>query len=139
MTHTKIYRTWVSMRERCLSKTDKFKNNQKYKNYLLRGITICDRWNKFENFYKDMGDPPNKAHSLDRIDNNGNYSPENCRWATQSEQANNKRNNRYLTYNSKTQTVANWSKELAIPIARLRSRMLKKWDIEKVLSTKFRP
>lgn len=77
---------WRGMHHRC---SDKYTKN--YKNYFLRGITVCERWNDFENFYKDMGPRPNPKLSMDRIDNDKGYSPENCRWATRSVQNKNQR------------------------------------------------
>jgi len=87
MTGTKVYNTWRRIRQRVMNE-----NATGYKNYGERGIDICERWEKFENFYKDMGDPPTKKHSIDRINNNKGYFPDNCRWATPHQQAINKRN-----------------------------------------------
>lgn len=109
--HRPEYITWKAMKQRCYDV-----NCKAYFNYGGRGIKVCDRWlNSFENFLADMGEKPSPAHSLDRIDTNGDYCPENCRWATREEQANNKRSSIMIEYNGKTQTFAQWSKELNIP------------------------
>ena len=84
------YRAWQNMKARCYNP-----NNKYYKNYGERGIEVCDRWkDSFENFFEDMGPKPSSKHSIDRIDVNGNYEPENCKWSTDQEQARNKRNQR---------------------------------------------
>jgi hypothetical protein len=87
MHNTPEYRTWTGMKERCYNPSA-----DSYKNYGGRGITVCDRWrDDFPAFYADMGPRPSENHSLDRRDTDGNYEPENCRWATRSEQQKNKR------------------------------------------------
>lgn len=83
---TNIYLRWRSMLHRCLDKT-----NKRYTDYGGRGITVCDEWLNFSNFYSDMGDPPSKSHQIDRIDNNKGYCKENCRWVTNSQNSRNKR------------------------------------------------
>lgn len=87
---TKTYRAWLNMRDRCVN-TKSFK----YKYYGGKGVKVCDEWQSFENFYRDMGHAP-VGMSLDRIDTNGNYEKSNCRWATGMEQAKNKTNNMFL-------------------------------------------
>lgn len=109
-TPTKEYHTWTAIRQRCLSKT-----SHAYKDYGGRGITICDRWlNSYENFLSDMGRAPSKKHSIERLKNNQGYSPENCKWATRAEQANNKRSSIIIDYRGKQQTLKQWCNELGV-------------------------
>lgn len=88
----KLYSAWFGMNQRCFNK-----KNKQYANYGGRGIRVVERWWIFENFVADMGEPPSHVYSLDRKDNNGNYKPDNCRWATQTEQNLNKRLSRTNT------------------------------------------
>jgi hypothetical protein len=112
------YAIWKSMRTRCCNK-----NCAAYKHYGGRGIKICQRWmDSFENFLNDMGERPSMEHTLDRIDNNGDYCVENCRWATQLEQKNNTRKNAFLSFNGKTQTIAYWARELNLSPATISGR-----------------
>jgi hypothetical protein len=103
----------------------------KYARWGGRGITICERWSTFENFYADMGDPP-EGHSLDRIDNDGNYEPENCRWADASTQIRNRRvmkTERLITHNGKTLNLTDWSLSLGLERGTVARRIDKYgWD-----------
>ena len=92
--------------------------------YALRGITVCDRWLSFENFLEDMGERP-AEHTLDRIDCNGVYEPPNCRWATVTQQANNKRSSKRVTIGDETKTVTEWCKALGLSINTVWSRVNK--------------
>lgn len=105
------------MKSRCLNK-----NKKSYSDYGGRGIKVCDRWMKFENFLEDMGERP-AGMSLDRIDNNGNYCKENCRWATNHQQANNKRSNRLVTFHGVTKSASEWADDLGINRATLYDRL----------------
>lgn len=126
---TKTYQAWVSMKRRCYDT-----NLANYPCYGGRGITYDPHWERFENFLEDMGVAP-EGTSLDREDNNGNYCKANCRWATPKEQSNNKRNNKLLTYKDKTQTQAQWARELGISPQVIRSRIeLYGWSVEEALS-----
>ena len=129
MTDAPIYRTWVGMLQRC--RNPKTPN---YQNYGGKGITVCERWTKFENFHEDMGPRPD-GRTLDRIDNEGNYEPSNCKWSTASEQMNNRRN-----------TVMINGEPLAVVARRhgMKPRVLYKryvvlgWTLERALNTSVR-
>lgn len=132
-TGTKVYRAWRHMLNRCGNP-----NDGKWKDYGGRGISVCERWQSFEHFYTDMGDPPDGT-SLDRIDVNGNYEPSNCRWATPVVQARNKRGNHLLEFRGETKTMAEWSEQLGIASGVLQQRLGRHgWDIERALTTPVR-
>jgi hypothetical protein len=120
---TVTYKRWAGMINRCYNSKDSF-----YYCYGGRGIKVCDQWLKFEGFYEDMGECPTGL-SIDRIDNNDNYYKENCRWATNKEQSRNKRNNRIIKFNNKTQCLQGWAEEIGVSEPVLCQR-LKKWTIE---------
>ena len=117
MCKTSVYKSWTGLKDRCLNK-----NCKSYEDWGGRGITVCDRWLKFENFYKDMGECP-KNKSIERIDNNKGYYKKNCKWATRKEQANNKRNNHLIMFKGKTKTIAQWAEELNINPGTLYSKV----------------
>lgn len=123
--------------ERCYNPKD-----PDYHNYGGREITVCDPWldpiHGFDNFLKDMGLPPAPGLTIDRIDNSKGYSPENCRWATDEEQANNKRTNRPITYNDVTKNLGQWAKFLGIQKDTLRLRLEYGWSVEKAFTTPVR-
>lgn len=113
-------------------------NNIGYKDYGDRGITVCEEWLKFLNFYKDMGERP-KDHSLHRINNEKGYYPYNCEWATPEKQMRDTRDNLYVTYRGKTQLLIEWSEETGILYKTLWDRMYKLgWSPENALTTPTR-
>lgn len=113
------------MKHRCSNPT-----NHRYSDYGGRGIRVCERWEKFENFLADMGPRPNKTLSLDRIDNNGNYEPGNCRWATMKQQRENARGITLLTIGSETLCVKDWAQRLGINRSSLVYRLKNGWKPE---------
>lgn len=131
---TRIYNTWLQMIQRCTNT-----NNTHYKDYGGRGITVCNRWFKFENFNEDMGEHWKPGLTLERRNNKEGYSPENCYWATRKQQARNRRNNLYITYNKRTRLLIEWSKETRIPYDTLRARIyILGWLVKQALTTPVR-
>ncbi len=126
------YLIWKGMKQRCENP-----RNPNYKNYGARGITICAAWRtSFATFLHDMGPRPSPQHSLDRQDGAGNYTPENCRWATPLMQARNTRRNRLITHNDRTMTLSMWAEETGIAYAVLFARLDRLgWDIPRALTT----
>ena len=134
MRYTAEYRIWKHMRGRCLCPTD-----ASFDRYGERGISICQQWiDSFDSFYSDMGPRPSPKHSIDRIDNSLGYTPENCRWATSTIQANNRRSNHLVTYNGKTHTITEWAQIVGIKQPTLRKRLRNGWSIERALTTPLR-
>lgn len=140
---TALYSIWEAMVARCENK-----NFRQYASYGGRGIRVCDRWRRgngiksgFECFAEDMGERPSKKHSLDRIDNDGNYEPGNCRWATKEVQQNNMRSNVRIETNGKTLTMTQWARELGINPRSLIKRLRRGWPPELAVTTppKHRP
>ena len=124
-----IYNVWKLMIARCC---DHRRTN--YPTYGGRGIKVCDRWrNSFEAFVADMGERPSPKHTVDRIDNNGDYTPQNCRWATIHQQARNRRSNRLGTLNGKTQSIAAWIEELGASRTRTYWRLSHGWTLDRAL------
>lgn len=112
-----LYQTWLSMKDRCNNYA-----NPQYKHYGLRGIKVCNKWNKsFFHFISDMRMKPSSEYSLDRINNSGNYTPDNCRWATSKVQNNNKRTNRQITFGGETKNFTEWAKHYDIGLSTLDS------------------
>lgn len=122
---TPEYAVWRAMLDRCRLQT-----HPAYKNYGGRGITVCERWHKFINFYADMGAQPFKGASIDRVDNNAGYSKENCRWANTTTQSRNRRNNRLLTIGDETLTVAEWSGRSGVRHNTILYRLAHCWQVK---------
>jgi hypothetical protein len=132
---SKLYSAWQAMKVRC------YGTLPVNVSYLQRGTVVCERWlngeegiSGFECFAEDVGPPPSRLHTLERIDNNGNYEPGNCRWDTRLAQGNNKRNNVFLEHEGKRLTLAQWAREKGITYACLRYR-LREWGAKRMLNT----
>jgi hypothetical protein len=124
------YGVWDGMIQRCTNP-----KSPAFYRYGERGITVCKRWADFRLFYKDMGPRPTPQHSLDRIDNDGNYEPANCRWATKHAQARNTRRNTWITIGNRRMVLADWAREHGLDPAVVRMRVRNGWDIERALNT----
>lgn len=127
------YNVWNNMKGRCTRP-----NHPEWPRYGGRGIKVCDRWlESFANFFADMGERPSPAHSIDRIDNDGNYEPGNCRWATGDVQNRNNRRTRLLTLNGVTKCMKDWCAEYGVPARTLKYRMEKMgMTLEQALTAK---
>ena len=139
-TQTRLYTVWLDMRRRCEKEYD-----QVYKYYGARGITVCEEWQDFQNFYNwayENGYDENAEYgrcTLDRIDNNGNYCPENCRWVDGKTQANNRHTNVSFEFNGETHTLAEWARISQLSYRTLYSRYITyKWSAVKTMTTPLR-
>jgi len=130
MWKTPEYNAWRDMRSRCYRST-----HRHFKNWGGRGITVCERWREsFEAFYEDMGPRP-EGHSIDRIDNSGNYEPGNCRWTTSTQQLRNTRRNNLLTVRGRTQCITAWADESGICSETIHHRLRAGWEVEAAIFT----
>ena len=133
MSGTPEYQAWIDMKHRCFNP-----NNKQYLYYGGRGIAVCDLWLNLDNFLADMGTKPSPKHSLDRIDNNGDYSPKNCKWSTRVEQNNNQRTNRLITIENDTRTIAQWAKKMGYGENVIPRRLYRGWSEYKAVMTPVR-
>lgn len=126
--HSKMFGIWWAMHQRC--------NNEKtksYKWYGARGIAVCDRWRKFENFLEDVGSAPPNC-SIDRVDNALGYSPDNWKWSTCTEQNRNRRSNKMILFNGETKPLAEWVEDLSLNYGRVQQRLYNGWSVEDAFS-----
>ena len=127
--YSRLYRVWMHMRERCSNK-----NNKRYSRYGGRGIKVCEEWQKFMTFYEwAVSNGYRENLTIERIDNNGGYCPQNCKWIPMVEQAKNRSNNHYIEYNGETHTIADWARIVGISERRLWYRINARWPLEKAL------
>lgn len=135
LTKTHLYQTWSNVKSRCYDK-----NSRPFKDYGGRGIEVCEEWrNNFVAFYEwAMCNGYRQGLTLDRIDNDKGYSPENCRWATVKEQSNNRRSNTYLMFRGEKKTASQWAEECGLSRDSLYHRLACGWSIEKALTTPMR-
>lgn len=134
LSETKVYSEWTNMKTRCYNQ-----RHTQYKDYGGRGIRICDRWiNDVQAFYDDVSVLPyfgEKGYTLNRIDNDGDYEPNNVQWDSAMAQNNNKRNNYLISYNGETHTIAEWARMKSIPYSMLYQRITRlHWNVEKALT-----
>lgn len=127
---------WQTMKDRCFNP-----RNKDFADYGGRGITVCDRWSgskDFVNFLTDMGPRPAKGYWLERIDNDGNYEPRNCRWATPKEEQRNRRDNHPLTHNGLTLCISGWAEQTGLADSTIRRRLHRGWSVTDALMTPLR-
>ena len=129
-TRSRLYVIWCHMKERCENP-----NSKRYSLYGGRGIKVCDSWKGDYRSFRDwsLSNGYTTSLTIERIDTNGNYSPENCRWATQKEQCNNRRTNHLLTYEGRTQTLTQWAEEKGFRADTIKHRLKRGWSIKDAL------
>lgn len=129
-TGTRLYRIWTGMLSRCKTNRPKF-----VATYVSRNITVCDEWKDYQAFHDwAISNGYRDDLTIDRIDVNGNYEPNNCRWVTQKVQQNNRSNNHLITFNGKTQTMSQWADELGMRAMALQHRIMRGWTVEQALT-----
>lgn len=134
MSKTPEHKTWSNIHARCEDP-----KHVSFKYYGVKGVRVCDRWKSFEAFFEDMGNRPSPNHSLDRINPDGDYCPENCRWATWTQQNNNRRNNRRLTLGGITMSCAAWDRKCGFRPYTITGRLFRGWSAERAITTPLGP
>lgn len=129
---TRTYRSWSNMKKRCLNPKDRA-----FPDYGGRGIKVCKRWGRFENFLSDMGECP-EGLFLERINNNSGYFKSNCKWATMREQSRNRRSNVHITHNGKTMLMVDWAVEVGLPYKTIAHRIALGWGTSRALTRPLR-
>lgn len=134
-TRSKLYVTWCHMIERCYNP-----HSERYESYGGRGITVCAEWKSDFSSFRDwaLANGYDKRLTLDRIDNNGNYEPTNCKWSTQKEQCNNRRSNRLLTYKGETKTMTQWAESIGMNVGTFKYRLRLGWSVKDAIETPVR-
>lgn len=125
-----LYATWQNMRSRCENP-----KNKRWPNYGGRGIRVCENWTQFDKFLQDVGPRPSKKHSLDRIDNDGDYEPGNVRWATTTEQARNKSSSKIYEWAGMSMCLSEWCERADMPVSTVRARIKANWPFVTAIST----
>jgi hypothetical protein len=125
---TPEYKSWAAMIARCC-----VPSNGMHHRYGAKGITVCERWRTFENFLADMGPKPTLGHSIERENNSKGYLPDNCRWATRTEQQRNRTNTRTLTIDGVTKPQTQWAEDSGTPISRIKSRLAMGWSAKEAV------
>lgn len=134
MTKSRVYKIWDGIKRRCLNP-----KMTGYERYGGAGINLCNRWLRFENFFKDMGNPPSQEYSIDRIDGTKGYTKKNCRWATKIQQQANIKSNVNMTFEGQTFNQSEWVRKTGLHLSTIRTRLRLGWSIEKTLSIPARP
>lgn len=129
LSRTPPYRVWVDLRRRCNDA-----RRPDFYRYGGRGIKVCERWSVFANFLADMGEKPGPEYSIERIDNDGNYEPSNCKWSTAAEQSNNRRSNQLISFRGQTKTITEFATQHGLKPGTLLGRIKSNWDVELALT-----